>query len=49
VNENCISIEKISEKVSATAKQNQKPKPKLGNIQGLQDENGTFFFIKKGK
>ncbi|MFN5793269.1 MAG: caspase family protein [Bacteroidota bacterium] len=49
VNDKCISIEKISEKVSATAKQNQKPKPKLGNIQGLQDENGTFFFIKKGK
>ena len=49
VNENCISIEKISEKVSVSAKQNQKPKPKLGNIQGLQDENGTFFFVKKGK
>jgi tetratricopeptide (TPR) repeat protein len=46
-NEKCISIEKISEKVSISAKQNQKPKPKLGNIQGLQDENGTFFFIKK--
>jgi tetratricopeptide (TPR) repeat protein len=48
-NEKCISIEKISEKVSVSAKQNQKPKPKLGNIQGLQDENGTFFFIKKAK
>jgi hypothetical protein len=27
--------------------QNQKQKPKFGNISGLEDQNGTFFFIKK--
>lgn len=46
-NDKCLPIEKIYDRVSTAAKQNQKPKPKLGNIQGLQDENGTFFFIKK--
>ncbi len=45
----CISIEKISEKVTATVVQNQKQKPKFGNISGLEDESGTFFFIKKQK
>ena len=43
----CISIEKISEKVTSAVEQNQKQKPKFGNISGLEDQNGTFFFIKK--
>jgi tetratricopeptide (TPR) repeat protein len=43
----CISIDNISDKVSSAAKQNQKQKPKFGNIQDLSDENGTFFFMRK--
>jgi tetratricopeptide (TPR) repeat protein len=43
----CISIDNISDKVSTAAKQNQKQKPKFGNIQDLSDENGTFFFMRK--
>jgi tetratricopeptide (TPR) repeat protein len=43
----CISIEKIKEKVTSAVEQNQKQKPKFGNISGLEDQNGTFFFIKK--
>ena len=43
----CIPIEKISEKVIPVVEQNQKQKPKFGYISGLEDENGTFFFIKK--
>lgn len=45
--DHCISIEKISEKVTATVELSQKQKPKFGNISGLEDQNGTFFFIKK--
>jgi hypothetical protein len=43
----CISIDRISEEVAASAKLAKKPKPKLGNISGLLDENGSFFFIRK--
>lgn len=43
----CISIDNISDKVNIAAKQNQKQKPKFGNIQDLNDENGTFFFMRK--
>lgn len=43
----CISIEKIKEKVTSAVELNQKQKPKFGNITGLEDQNGTFFFIKK--
>jgi tetratricopeptide (TPR) repeat protein len=43
----CISIDNISDKVNLAAKQNQKQKPKFGNIQDLSDENGTFFFMRK--
>ncbi len=43
----CISIDKISDKVTLVARQNQKQKPRFGNIQDLNDENGTFFFIRK--
>jgi len=47
LNDKCISIDKVSERVGQLSKQSQKPKPKLGNIQGLKDENGTFYFIRK--
>jgi tetratricopeptide (TPR) repeat protein len=43
----CISIEYVANKVSGIVKQNQKQTPKFGKIKGLDDENGTFFFIKK--
>jgi len=45
--ESCIPIEKIAVKVTDAVKQNQKQYPKFGKINGLTDENGTFFFIKK--
>jgi tetratricopeptide (TPR) repeat protein len=43
----CIPIESVVQKVtSAVAKGNQQ-KPQFGKIAGLQDENGTFFFMAK--
>ncbi|MEX1187823.1 MAG: tetratricopeptide repeat protein [Bacteroidia bacterium] len=43
----CMSIEAITLKVMGIVKQNQKQTPKFGKIKGLDDENGSFFFIKK--
>ena len=43
----CIAIEKIVAKVSRAVSQNQAQAPKFGKISGLEDENGTFFFMKK--
>ncbi|HRP60545.1 MAG TPA: caspase family protein, partial [Vicingus sp.] len=44
----CIPIETIVNKVSsAVAKSGAAQKPKFGKIAGLEDEDGTFFFIKK--
>ncbi len=43
----CIAIEKIAEKVIAAVKQAGGQSPKLGKINGLEDEGGTFFFMKK--
>ena len=44
----CIPIETVVTKVSsAVQKSGAKQKPKFGKIAGLEDENGTFFFIKK--
>lgn len=43
----CIAIEKIAEKVAAAVKQTASQAPKLGKISGLEDEGGSFFFIKK--
>ena len=43
----CISVELIATKVSGIVKQNQKQTPKFGKIKGLDDENGTFFFMKR--
>jgi tetratricopeptide (TPR) repeat protein len=45
--EKCIPIDRISERVTLAVEQNQKQKPKFGNISGLEDESGTFFFMRK--
>ncbi|GAB4252116.1 MAG: hypothetical protein Kow0079_06650 [Vicingaceae bacterium] len=43
----CIPIETVVNKVTTAVGKSQKQKPKFGKIAGLEDENGTFFFIKK--
>ena len=44
----CIPIETIVNKVSsAVTKESGSQKPKFGKIAGLEDEDGTFFFMKK--
>lgn len=43
----CIPIETIVKTVTAAVTNNNQQKPKFGKIAGLQDENGTFFFIAK--
>ena len=45
--DDCIPIEKISNKVVKAVVQAGNQKPSLGKIKGLQDQNGTFFFIKR--
>jgi hypothetical protein len=47
-NENsCIPIETIVSNVTAATATNENQKPLFGKIAGFEDENGTFFFIKK--
>ncbi len=43
----CIPIEKITKKVSAAVLQAGNQSPKFGKIKDLEDEGGTYFFIKK--
>ena len=43
----CIPIESIVNKVTVAVQKNNQQKPKFGKIAGLEDENGTFFFISK--
>jgi hypothetical protein len=43
----CIPIESIVKLVTAAVATNTGQKPKFGKIQGLDDMNGTFFFITK--
>jgi len=43
----CIPIETIVSKVSKAVAKNNTQKPQFGKIAGLEDENGTFFFIRK--
>lgn len=43
----CVSIETIAERVKSVVKKNQAQTPKFGNITGIDDAGGTFFFIKK--
>jgi tetratricopeptide (TPR) repeat protein len=45
---NCLSIEAIVQKVSASMVNNNQQKPQFGKIAGLEDEDGSFFFIPKG-
>jgi hypothetical protein len=43
----CIPIEAIVKSVTAAVTTDNGQKPKFGKIQGLEDMNGTFFFIAK--
>jgi tetratricopeptide (TPR) repeat protein len=43
----CLPIESIVNKVTQAVSQNNMQKPKFGKISGLEDEDGTFFFISK--
>ena len=45
--DSCIPIEKIVNKVTEAATSNNQRSPIFGKIVGLEDENGTFFFITK--
>jgi tetratricopeptide (TPR) repeat protein len=43
----CVPIDEVVKTVSNAVTQNNQQKPKFGKIAGLEDENGTFFFIPK--
>lgn len=43
----CISIESIVLKVTSAVVNRNQQKPQFGKIDGLEDEDGTFFFIPK--
>ena len=43
----CIPIESIVTKVTSAVVSNNQQKPQFGKIAGLEDEDGTFFFISK--
>lgn len=43
----CIPIERIVLNVGDAVSKDNQQKPQFGNIAGLEDENGTFFFIKR--
>lgn len=43
----CIPIENIVSQVTIAVIKNNQQRPKFGKIAGLEDENGTFFFILK--
>lgn len=43
----CLPIEKIAKKVITAVSQAGNQAPKFGKIKDLEDEGGTFFFIKK--
>ncbi|MCF8225271.1 MAG: tetratricopeptide repeat protein [Bacteroidales bacterium] len=43
----CIPIESVVQKVTDAVTSNNQQKPQFGKIAGLEDENGTFFFIPK--
>ncbi len=43
----CLAIENIVNKVTTAVDQNSQQEPKFGKIDGLEDEDGTFFFISK--
>ncbi len=43
----CIPIESIVQKVTTAVTKENQQKPQFGKIAGLQDEDGTFFFMTK--
>jgi tetratricopeptide (TPR) repeat protein len=43
----CLPIESIVNKVTLAVTKNNLQTPKFGKITGLEDEDGTFFFIRK--
>jgi hypothetical protein len=43
----CIPIESIVKKVKSAVTKNNQQEPQFGKIDGMADENGTFFFIRK--
>ncbi len=43
----CIDIESIVLQVKKAVAKNKQQEPQFGKIDGLADENGTFFFIRK--
>jgi len=43
----CIPIETIVDEVTKVVSTSKGQKPKFGNIQGMEEMGGTFFFIKK--
>lgn len=45
--EACLPIEKIVLNVGDAVTKDNQQKPQFGKIEGLEDENGTFFFIKR--
>jgi tetratricopeptide (TPR) repeat protein len=45
----CLPIESIVNKVNVAVSQSNQQKPKFGKIVGLEDEDGTFFFMSKNK
>ena len=44
---NCIPIGSIVTQVKSAVKRNKQQEPQFGTIDGMPDENGTFFFIRK--
>jgi hypothetical protein len=44
---NCIPIDAIAEQISLVMYKNTSQKPVFGKITGLEDNNGTFFFIRR--
>ncbi|MGW8317434.1 MAG: caspase family protein, partial [Bacteroidales bacterium] len=45
---NCLSIEEVVRKVTASMINHDEQRPQFGKISGLEDEDGTFFFVPKG-
>jgi tetratricopeptide (TPR) repeat protein len=43
----CLPIENVVSQVTVAVAQNNQQRPKFGKIAGLEDEDGTFFFILK--
>jgi tetratricopeptide (TPR) repeat protein len=42
----CLPVEKVAKKVIETVEKEQKQKPTFGIIPGLNNQNGSFYFIK---